>query len=617
MDRGWSPVLATHRSFQPACWHDLQAVDTKSRESSRLPILPVFRHTTYQPDSYLAGLQQITRSQSTVALADQSELNFPRRMIRQANLLLHHRRREWFVRQFAADCSRVFQQVALSPGDHVFLTTISELELMGLSLFLANHQASLQCHWHLQFHFNLFAGRPGEYRRQAAIGEAINACFLASLSRLNYHSLHFYTTSETLADQYNLLDVGEFHSLPYPIAPEFEPAPITSPTLIPFNADQPQAGWNDWEADSPPNNPANFVDDKDDPFSQRDPLRLTCPGGIRREKGQANYLQQLVDQLWDSHFSTSELQLIVQRPGPKWPRKSHKFDLNLPDTDPASGCSPVVYLPHPLPQSEYVDLIRRTDIGLLYYNQDTYFSRRAGVLGELLSCGKPVIVSAGTWLADQIQEPIHRYLSNLEKSLPASEEINLNAMSWNSRNIPLPGGVVSFDQKHHPFEAKFEHEAGNLGLIEFDWHWPYAHGVYCRIEIVTWQQGTATSNRVQIVGQRRAGRRSCVAFRMPSGTTQLSLRFTNAFDDSTASIRNLRVKIWQLDDHDSIPLGQVGLIAADENQIAACVEEITEHYPHYHQTACSFANKWYARHDPQLTLDYLLSVDHHEQRQVA
>ena len=60
--------------------------------------------------------------------------------------------------------------------------------------------------------------------------------------------------------------------------------------------------------------------------------------------------------------------------------------------------SPLEYFAHPLPDQQYVELIKTSDCGLLFYDSRAYFSRRAGVLGELLSCGKPVIVPAGSWL---------------------------------------------------------------------------------------------------------------------------------------------------------------------------------------------------------------------------
>ena len=36
------------------------------------------------------------------------------------------------------------------------------------------------------------------------------------------------------------------------------------------------------------------------------PLRLTCPGGVRREKGHQEYLQPLIDDIWESHLANGK-----------------------------------------------------------------------------------------------------------------------------------------------------------------------------------------------------------------------------------------------------------------------------------------------------------------------
>jgi len=181
----------------------------------------VYRDTTYQPDSYLAGLQHLTRSNASEALSSNFESNWFKRIQRSRKHRKHRRRRERFVRRFAADCERFFHSCVQTGDDHAFLTTVSELELMGLAVYLSTHPKTIQTTWHLQFHFNLFEGRTPEYEKQDGIAKAIRSCFVAALSRLSDHAISFYATSEMLADQYNRLGVGEFEVLPYPVAGEF------------------------------------------------------------------------------------------------------------------------------------------------------------------------------------------------------------------------------------------------------------------------------------------------------------------------------------------------------------------------------------------------------------
>lgn len=646
---GYAPVVGTHRRFRPSQWPTCSTTSDEPSVNASLhradsnvapAILPVFRQTTYQRDSYLAGLQQMTRSKTESALEDESQMSLSSRWKHRARHLLHRRRREWFVRQFAADCGRFFKEHPQRSGDHVFLTTISELELMGLALYLSSAPQSLHAHWHLQFHFNLFAGRTPEYAKQAHLSEAIGACFMAALSRMSYHSVNFYTTSLTLAEQYNSLGVCEFKPLPYPIARDFQldgvhekPTRRTTaasatwsgePYVIPFGDVE-----NSVESTETDERAAKLeaVGEHPDviPFPgsssiEKKPLRFTCPGGIRREKGQSSYLQNLTNHIWESHLQPGLAQLVVQRPSARW-SKSAKLHLATPQTtqgevlESDSGRNPIEYVKHPLPQQEYVDLIRSTDVGLLFYDSRVYFSRRAGVLGELLACGKPVIVSAGSWLADQIETANFDYVDRTLSREFVIKTLELGQLSWDADNVPLPGGVVSFDRYRHPFEFSFDSDTASAAIIEFEWHWPKEKGVCCRLELVELDEhGNEISAQPRVIGVRRHDEQANALFTLDARTRQIRCGLTNAFDESTATIRRLSIKLLGGEHARRLPSSSVGLIAADQSDLVRCVDEMVEHYDHYRETAEAFATRWYANHDPRLTVRNLLAVDHRLRR---
>ena len=335
----------------------------------------VFRDTTYQPDSYLAGLQHLTRSES-FSRPNSDAKNRVRRAWSRVKRFQHGRRRESFVRRFAVDCERYFRPLIQMPGDHALLTTVSELELMGLAVYLSSHSKTLKTNWHLQFHFNLFDGRTPEYEGQQHITKAVRACCLAALSRLSYHSIHFYTTSETLVDQYNRLGVGEFEVLPYPVSPDFSPE-FSGPTTLKFgeldlakalgrsnngNRDSSMpsvVGKHDGHfepVESDESKGPNAFDESmfEESSGERErefgrPLRITCPGEMRREKGHVEYLQPLVDEIWPTQLATGNVQIVVQRPKRKWYAKRSKLDLELPDSENASmeNESAIEYFSHP------------------------------------------------------------------------------------------------------------------------------------------------------------------------------------------------------------------------------------------------------------------------------
>ena len=561
----------------------------KFRDSETLKplgqIRKVFRETTYQRDSYLSGLRHLTRSKESY-LPNQTfgqertplvQSVSPTNWLKSLRRMRHQSRRQRNIRNFAQDCERFFKPTLLTENDHAFFATVNEMELMGLAAFLASNPRTLQVNWHLQFHFNLFEGRTPEYQSQSRLALVIQQCFDAALARIPYHMLHFYTTSDTLADQFNRLGVGEFQVLAYPVRPEL------------FGKEEPESCEEN----------ADLIS-----FSQREKrLRITCPGEVRREKKMVQYLQPLVDRIWDSHIRTGNVQIVVQRPARKWPARE-KINLTPPiDSEHGeAGDDWVRYYSHPLSDSEYLDLIKNTDCGLLFYDSRAYFSRRAGVLGELLSCGKPVIVPAGSWLGDQISEPNFRHVDSLCNRRNVRRSLVLEDLSWSKQNVPLAGGILSFDQSEHPFELQFELEPEESGFVlEFDWHWPQNQGVYCRFDLVSSPWGDP--DFTQIVGHRINGMSPVSYF--PTHQRSVNLRISNAFHDSTASIRLIAVHTVDLDPIET-PVGAVGVIAAGESDIPRSIDEVVSHFDHYQSSARRFAESWYRQHEPKQTFSSLV-----------
>ncbi len=638
-EQGFRTTLGTHRSFTPEIW---QAATAGTGVDDSTVVRPVFRETVYQADSYLAGLQKTTRSQSVSALIDPPKSGWFNRLKSGADAVLHQRRRQLIALRFADGCAEFFRGGNFNDGDHVFLAGISELELNGLALFLKNNLYTTNAKWHVQFHFNLFDGRPDEYPAQRPIAKAVSASMLEALRELTHYSIDFYTTSTTLADQYNSLGVVDFGSLPYPIAAEFRRSDrVETPISRSFanSAHSPrsagissktkstQAGSTD---DAPRDIilfPSGEVDRR--PKSNFDseginwPLKLVCPGGIRREKGQQDYLQTLVNDLWESHLSNGKVQLVLQRSAPKWPAKAHKIDLTTPadsadsveaaESSSELPVSPIEYVNHPLPNDEYVDLIHSTDIGLLFYNSHTYYGRRAGILGELLACGKPVIVSSGSWLSDQLEEANFSYADRVVKSREQGRVLTVEQLEWNRSNLPLAGGVVSFDQGKHCFEFDVYPEGKeSVASISFAWHWPKAPGIYCRIELEQFDEsGRMLNTNKRVVGVRQRRRNVNALFNLHPQATRVCFTLKNAFGKSSATIHHLTVTTLLITEasNQPIPIGVVGLAAADVEDLASCVSELESNYHHYARSAKDFSVGWNANHDPALTIEHLVDRD--------
>ena len=109
-------------------------------------------------------------------------------------------------------------------------------------------------------------------------------------------------------------------------------------------------------------------------------------------------------------------------------------------------------------------------------------------------------------------------------------------------------------------------------VVSWKWHWPQDTGVYAQIELLKDTQNGLTIT-TQTVGNRTDGYASAV-FRRPDNYegNPIRLRFQNAFHDSMASIKDLQVTTIGGDA--SIPLGVVGIAAANETNLAGCIEEM-------------------------------------------
>ena len=644
-DLGFATTIGTNRAFSsasPAVFADLKRLGDIQCD---------FRDDTYQRDSYLAGLQHLTRSNSCETLLNDLDSGRFKRIWNACKQRSHRRRRQRFIRNFASDCERFFRASHLTEDDHAFVTTVSELELMGLAVFLSEQPRFAQMSWHLQFHFPIFGGRTPEYDRQGYIAEAVKSCFLTAMAKLSDHSVRFYATSTTLVDQYNRLGVGEFEELPYPVSPEFsvqqnaqefeqstallqkewatsnvsrllgESLPEHRNSVLP-NSDEGFPGSRTPQvfrfvepvADSL-NPPLGELESSAE-SGFRKPLRFTCPGELRREKKQVEYLQPLVDQIWESHLATGNVQIVVQRPAPKWPKKKSKIELELPRADGELLHPVIEYAAHPLAKSDYINLIKSSDCGLLFYDSRVYYSRRAGVLGELLSAGKPVIVPAGSWLADQIEEPIFQHVDQLIRSSRHGRTLGLSEFNWGSRNVPMLGGVLSFDKKRHPFRFSIDRDKSigeNAMAIQFDWHWPASPGVFCRIEVTQKDSnGDVIDVCSRVVGHRRSCKRVNSLFRMKSETETVDFSLTNAFDESTASVRNAEIHTLSFANEEEarhgFAIGQVGIIASDLDDLSGSIDEMVKYFDHYRDSAMRFADTWHAQHNPEKTVESLVSA---------
>ncbi len=542
--QGYTPVLVTHQDFRrqdcvPRHW----------------AVLPCFRHSSYSRYALCSsgsglppvGLEASEKYGKSAASAGKCSIwNVPHHW--------HRWRRQTQLRHFGLACEQVFAQHPLEQGDQVFFTTASEFDLLGLSKFLRRCPAASAARWHLQLHFGIYEGRPSEYEQQQTRAAWVRGYFQKSLRNAAGIDLRFYNTSTELTRQYNELGLVEFKELPYPINPAMQPS----------------------------------QNSRDEIAST--PLRVTCGGGFRAEKGQQSLAQALSD-VWESCFASGQMQLQIQAKRSKW----RKLRFPYPTADRSSAEpteNPAVKLiPHPLGMEDYVQLIRESDIGLLMYDSRRYYARRAGVLCEFLCAGVPVIVPAGCWLSEQIAEAGFEHLDQLvSRVATATEQLHFSRFTKAADTQP---GVVTTS-------FTVPQDAGDA-ILSF--HGEQTPGSFLRIEMEQFDAAEQSlSTFCHVVGQRAAGKPPRAMWRIDARAMSVRITLRDAFTQATPA-GDVQLD-WLPRDLDR-PLSSVGLIAADEQHFGRLLREICDHYAHYRQSALRFSPSWRRAHDPRLTVAHL------------
>ncbi len=551
----------------------------------------VFRETVYQGDSWLAGLRNSKRARP-LGQIDAGPTGFRNaQWLEPIRDLLDQRRRKRISRWFAAGCREFFHSLDPEQGDQVLVAASSELEVAGAADFLATRPAAMRANWHFLFHFNLFDGWTPEYESQRVAMVRTRRAMLMAMRKFPLDSMKLYATTETLADQLNCLGVARFDALPYPISSDFLPdnRSIQGPSATSFA------------------------------IKER-PVTLVCAGATRREKGQASRLQDLVNQIDEPLLQTGKANLLVQRPKQKRFGKRRlelsygaRSDIKDKSATNESFCdadtaakNPINYVTHPLPRDEYRQLLQAADVGLFCYDARSYFSRCAGILVEMLACGKPVVVPAGTWLADQIQQPIQQHVAEFQRLNSLRRRSEHSDFQFDRANVPGPSGVWSFDERSYPFGATIDCDDGDrAAVVRFDWHWPRQHGQYVRVECKQFDSNeNVLSMTAQAIGVPREKSSPRLLFPLRPECRRMTFSLTNAFGTGTMTIRNFSMELYSSESVEKeLPIGAVGVIAASPFELPQCVTEMVTHIDHYRKTAGYFSYEWINRHHPQRTVD--------------
>ncbi|HZZ72011.1 MAG TPA: hypothetical protein VFE24_07140 [Pirellulales bacterium] len=541
---GYEPILGANRKF------------TKGKEISPAWRLNTdFRYSTYSEVSVVVNLARWLRRKEDAADAG-AELPWWRRSWKQAHAgwgqfseLRRLLRAERRIRSFAKGTRRLLKQFPLAARDQVFLPTMNELDLIGAQRVWAADPTTRQADWHLQFHFNIEPDWEADPQLRAYHLGRIREIFARCRNRFPQHRLFFHTTTEGLAAQYNRLEAVPFRWLPYPVNPAFESAKASR------------------RADAP--------------------LRVTCIGGVRVEKG-IDVLPTLLRSVWQDTFLTGQAQLAIQA------ESEHKLPSEvraLWSAQATAGRSssespdPLKLIPFPLDSDGYQRLITDSDIGLLLYDRHQYQARCSGVLVELLSAGVPVLVPAGCWLADQIAEEIYRHreivVAGMQRHGP---EVRLDLRRLNGQ-----AGTI----------LQVARPASHL-LYSLRWQAREQAQTYCRLQMRQRNSsGRPLETTVEILSPRPDAQTATMLVPLRAEAAQVEIEWRTALTDQPLEVLAAGAQFLATGPEAiAMPRGAVGLLFSDPAQTPDLLRDLVTHYRHYERTAAAFARRFFAEHSP-------------------
>ena len=541
---GCEPILAANRKFAqvtqvPASWK----------------IIAPYRYSTYSRHALMGNLAQWLGHKDAGA-ENRSWLQRQGQRLSQAVWQASEWRRlsrgNARSKSFSRGTKRLFQKFPLSAGDQVVVATLNELDLIGALRVCESDPNTALADWHFQFHFNIEPDWEADARLRDHYLGRIRDLFARCRADFPAHRFHFHTTTEQLAEQYNHLGTAAFHWLPYPVNPSFGSAKT--------------------------------------PHQAEKPLRVTCIGGVREEKG-IDILPTLLRAVWSDVFASGQAQLALQAKSENelpaelrtlW-NAAEAARLRKIKAGADRPATPISLIPFPLDTEGYQRLVVESDIGLLLYDRKQYQARCSGVLVELLSAGVPVLVPAGCWLADQIAEAVYRHQASLPDQMQKiGGDIDCNVAELHGgRSLQIPQGATH-------------------ALLAMRWQAADDRREYCRIQVRQLDgEGMELGRSVEILSPRQNELAATALISLPPNCARIEWECQTAFNDRPLEVTDFCAQfVAPLAAGGTISFGAVGLIFSDPAQTPGLLRNLIEHYPHYERTAAAFARRFFAEHSP-------------------
>ena len=460
------------------------------------------------------------------------------------------------IKAFGKDTYRLFRKISLQEGDVVFIPTLSEYDMLGLLGYLKNHKESKQASWHLLFRRNIFEGREPGYNMQLDRLAFLRKKFLKFSIESSDHRVRFYTDTDKLTDQYNYLRTVSFVTLPIPINEELQKEGVRIPPKT---------------------------------------LRAVYIGDARREKGY-QFLPGLARGVYKDFLDTDRLEFIVQS-NFSFDKDVYRYNAEvvLAKKQLEYFDKGVTIIDHPLSTSEYKNLVLSSDIGILMYDRNNYYARSSGAFVEYMGIGVPVIVTSGSWMADQLADFIYAYHQKLVQRPDIRMVRRVKPRDWwhvSGGFLHPTNGTLAMGGHQMPLYSHIKRELqANHVLLSFRFVAPGLQGVYVTVQLTEWDRdGYKIRTQRQTVGKSDRYPSSCL-FRLTKGCRTVSISFHNAFDNFLVALKDVTLQYLEPSSGE-IPLSSVGVIVDDIEDAIEALGEIVNHYPHYLKTAQDVRKQW-------------------------
>ena len=539
-DLGYEPILATNK---------------KNKETENLPwqVHPVYAGTFWSHEEYntllLSIYNRFEKSKHKVALSGILRVLGPSL----ANKLLDKNK----IGEFAKNSQDLFNKISLSEGDIVFLPTSGLVEMFGISECAIKNHSLQNVTWHFLFRRNLYNGTPENYSFMYIKMRLLKLAFDNFLKKTKIHAI-FYTDSDQLTDQYDRMESVKFHTLPLP---HTIPKPATR--------------------------------------QKKNKLQITYLGDARTEKGY-QYLPQLVQDFWVDYVKNDKVSFVIQS------------NYNIPDGEPA----PVVAREqlHHFPSDkvklilespsveEYGKILEESDVIILPYDKTNYYARSSGILVEALCHGIPVLVPSGTWLSRQFTSEVYKYHESLKDNLQTIE-------SHDDKDLDIR------------YDGSGEKLSTTNNRLRLDWKIPQAHcwlrvpkdSSFALVKIHFAKENTSSAlivyatqlndEKISLFERGYFIEKSDLPYAtvlvpLVPKVSKIWLGFKYPYTETNLAIEKIQVDLLKSEvPTNKIPWSSVGIVYDHTERISHNLKNLLENYDHYLDTARSFADAYYGKHN--------------------